>query len=168
MAQAPRLKPGPAMSSTQPIDLIVGGCYRLMKKLGEGSFGVTYLARHMSNQEDVAVKLESKSCRHPQLLYESKLYQRFRGGIGIAEMRWFGTEKEYNAMVIDLLGPSLEDLFGYCSRRFSIKTILMLADQMICRIEYIHSKDFIHRDIKPDNFLMGTGRCANRVLNCDT
>jgi casein kinase 1 alpha len=66
-------------------------------------------------------------------------------------------------LVMDLLGPSLEDLFNFCSRRFTVKTVLMLADQMIGRVEYIHTKNFVHRDIKPDNFLMGIGRHYNKV-----
>ena len=70
-------------------------------------------------------------------------------------------------MVFDLLGPSLENLFNYCSRKFSLKTVLMLADQLICRLEYIHSHDIIHRDIKPENCLMGMGRQGNVVYVTD-
>ena len=68
---------------------------------------------------------------------------------------------------MDLLGNSLEDLFQFCNRRLSLKTVLMLADQMISRIEFIHAKNFLHRDIKPDNFLMGTGRRASQVYIID-
>ncbi|KAK7591282.1 hypothetical protein V9T40_002895 [Parthenolecanium corni] len=80
---------------------------------------------------------------------------------------WYGQEREYNVLVMELLGPSLEDLFNFCSRRFTIKTVLMLADQMIGRIEYVHCKSFIHRDIKPDNFLMGIGRHCNKLFLID-
>lgn len=66
-------------------------------------------------------------------------------------------------MISDLLGPSLEDLFNFCNRKVSLKTVLILADQMISRVEYLHAKSFVHRDIKPDNFLMGTGKLGNVV-----
>jgi casein kinase 1 len=86
---------------------------------------------------------------------------------GIPNMKWYGVEGDYNVLVMDLLGPSLEDLFSYCKRQFSLKTVLMLADQMINRLEFIHSKSYLHRDIKPDNFLMGLGRRANQVYIID-
>ncbi|XP_033633470.1 casein kinase I [Asterias rubens] len=148
-------------------EFMVGGKFKLVRKIGSGSFGDIYLGINITNGEEVAVKLESQKARHPQLLYESKLYKILQGGTGIPHIRWFGTEKDYNVLVLDLLGPSLEDLFNFCSRRFTMKTVLMLADQMISRIEYVHMKNFIHRDIKPDNFLMGIGRHCNQLFVID-
>ncbi|CAN1233302.1 Casein kinase 1-like protein 10, partial [Linum perenne] len=124
-------------------------------------------AVNVQTGEEVGVKLEPVKTKHPQLHYESKIYMILQGGTGIPELKWFGAEGDYNVMVIDLLGPSLEDLFNYCNRKFSLKTVLMLADQLINRIEYMHSRGFLHRDIKPDNFLMGLGRKANQVYVID-
>jgi serine/threonine protein kinase len=70
-------------------------------------------------------------------------------------------------MAFELLGPNLENLFNYCSRKFSLKTVLMLADQLIPRFRYIHSRGYIHRDIKPDNLLMGDGEQGNKVYVTD-
>jgi serine/threonine protein kinase len=121
--------------------------------------------------EEVAMKLESTKSKHPQLVYEAKLDKILQGAVGIPYIRWYGVETfpqgSYNVLVMDLLGYSLEDLFSRCGRRFSLKTVLMIADQTLLRIEYIHSKSFIHRDIKPDNFLMGLGRRSNVVYIID-
>lgn len=145
------------------IDLRVGKKYRLGRKIGSGSFGDIYLGTNVISGEEVAIKLESIRARHPQLEYEARVYKALVGGIGIPFVRWYGSECDYNALVIDLLGPSLEDLFNFCNRKFSYKTVLLLADQLICRMEFIHAKSFIHRDIKPDNFLMGLNRRGNQV-----
>ncbi|GAB2293362.1 Casein kinase 1-like protein 2 [Dionaea muscipula] len=145
----------------------VGNKFRLGRKIGGGSFGEIYLGTNIQTNEEVAIKLESVKTKHPQLLYESKLYKILQGGTGIPNVKWFGVEGDYNVLVIDLLGPSLEDLFNFCSRKLSLKTVLMLADQMINRVEFVHSKSFLHRDIKPDNFLMGLGRRANQVYMID-
>ncbi|KAK7393381.1 hypothetical protein VNO78_21934 [Psophocarpus tetragonolobus] len=146
---------------------VIGGKFKLGRKIGSGSFGELYLGVNVQTGEEVAVKLEPVKTRHPQLHYESKLYMLLQGGTGIPHLKWFGVEGDYNVMVIDLLGPSLEDLFNYCNRKFSLKTVLMLADQLINRVEYMHSRGFLHRDIKPDNFLMGLGRKANQVYAID-
>ncbi|PIN22280.1 Casein kinase (serine/threonine/tyrosine protein kinase) [Handroanthus impetiginosus] len=145
----------------------VGNKFRLGRKIGSGSFGEIYLGTNIQTNEEVAIKLENVKTKHPQLHYESKLYKLLQGGTGIPNVKWFGVEGDYNVLVMDLLGPSLEDLFNFCSRKLSLKTVLMLADQMINRVEFIHSKSFLHRDIKPDNFLMGLGRRANQVYAID-
>ena len=114
------------------MDLRVGGKYRIGKKIGSGSFGDIYLGINIISGEEVAIKLESIKAKHPQLEYEAKVYKTLAGGVGVPFVRWYGQECDYNAMVIDLLGPSLEDLFNFCNRKFSLKTVLLLADQMVC------------------------------------
>lgn len=145
----------------------IGGKYKLGRKIGSGSFGEIFLATHVDTREIVAVKMENSKTEYPQLLYEAKLYNILQGGSGIAAMKWWGLDGEDNVLVIDLLGSSLEDLFDYCGKKFSLKSVLMLADQMISRVEYMHSKGYLHRDIKPDNFLMGLGHKANQVYIID-
>ena len=123
-----------ASSSGSKAEFIVGGKHKLVRKVGSGSFGDIDSAISITNGEEVAVKLESQKARHPQLLQESKLYEILHGGVGIPHMRWSGQEKDYNVPDTDLLASSHENLFNFCSRRFTMKTVLMLADQMISRI----------------------------------
>eukprot|EP00450_Noctiluca_scintillans_P039417 CAMPEP_0194479890 /NCGR_PEP_ID=MMETSP0253-20130528/2877_1 /TAXON_ID=2966 /ORGANISM="Noctiluca scintillans" /LENGTH=305 /DNA_ID=CAMNT_0039319193 /DNA_START=21 /DNA_END=938 /DNA_ORIENTATION=+ len=145
------------------MELRVGGKFRLGRKIGSGSFGDIYIGTNIQTGDEVAIKLESTKSAHPQLLYESKLYKILAGAVGIPNVHWYGVEGDYNVMVIDILGPSLEDLFTFANRKFSLKTVLMLAEQMMNRVEYMHARNFIHRDIKPDNFLMGLGKKAHQV-----
>lgn len=124
-------------------------------------------AADVDSGEEVAVKLEHHSIGRSFLRDEAEIYQSLAGGQGIPRVFWSGPECEYQALVFELLGPSLEDLFNYCDRRFSLKTTLMLADQLICRLRYIHSRNFVHRDVKPANCLMGSGRSGNTVYMTD-
>jgi casein kinase 1 len=149
------------------MDLRVGSKFRLKKRIGGGSFGEIYCGEHIISHEDVAVKLESMNTRPPQLHTEAKIYKILSGGVGIPALSWFGVEGDYNVLVMELLGQSLEALFVGCSRKLSLKTVLMIADQMITRIEYMHSKGLIHRDVKPDNFIMGIGNKSNELFLVD-
>ena len=148
-------------------DVVVFNAYRLGKCLGKGSFGQIYEGEHLKTREQVAIKLEPVDAEHPQLRYESKLYHQLRGDVGVPRILWFGVDGEYNALVLEKLGANLETLFDKCKRRFTPKTVAMLADQMLSRIEMLHSHHFVHRDIKPDNFLMGVGPFANVLYIID-
>ncbi|XP_029654342.1 casein kinase I-like [Octopus sinensis] len=148
-------------------DYVVANRYRLIKKIGSGSFGKIYSAHDSMTGHQVAVKVESSQSRHPQLHFESKIYRFLQGDPGIPFFWDYVEENCHNILVIDLLGPSIEELFNFCHRRFNLKTVLMLADQMLERLEYVHSRCFIHRDIKPDNFLMGPGRYSDRLYLID-
>jgi serine/threonine protein kinase len=96
--------------------------------------GIVYRGINVVSKEDVAIKLEPIDAEFLQLDYEHKVYKHLAGGIGIPAIRWFGTEGDYNAMVLQCLGPSLEDLFNYSNRTFSLRTVLLLADQMVCNV----------------------------------
>jgi casein kinase 1 delta/casein kinase I family protein HRR25 len=98
---------------------------------------------------------------------ERGAYKALNGNVGIPRVRWFGDECDFYVLVIDALGPSLEDLLNYCGRKFSLKTILLIADQAISRIQQIHRKGFLHRDIKPDNFLLGVGKQGSTIYAID-
>jgi len=155
-------------SHHRPFEIrVANGQYRLGAKIGSGSFGVIYKGTHVETGHKVAVKLEKANTRHPQLQYESRIYKHMKGSIGVPNVYFYGQEEEYFVLVMDLLGPSLEDLFNYCGRTFSLKTILLLAQQMLDRIESVHSFEFIHRDIKPDNFLIGLAKNFNVVYIID-
>ncbi|CAJ1014612.1 Protein kinase domain/Protein tyrosine kinase/Fungal protein kinase, putative [Leishmania lindenbergi] len=189
------------------------GRFLLSHRLGNGSFGDIFEGYDKQSQRIVAVKLERKKARYPQLSYESKVYRvlhqpplgqnevslkqllmeslnysgagSFHGAtaqgtsninpsasaraiqvqhcksledrivVGIPQIYYFDSEGDYNIMVMEMCGPSLEDVFNYCHRRFSLKTVLMIADQLLHRIQYFHEKGFVHRDIKPENFVLG-------------
>ena len=128
--------------------------YRILKKIGKGSFGLVYLGKVINSNNYVAMKFEPKNQTDLILERESYLLYYLRG-YGIPEVITFGHNSKYNILIQTLLGNSINEIFLNNHKKFSMKDCCMIGIQMLDRIEYIHSKYIIHRDIKPDNYLVG-------------
>ncbi|XP_017870014.1 PREDICTED: casein kinase I [Drosophila arizonae] len=131
------------------------GDYKLLDQFDKGCFGDVYLGKSLYTGERVAIKLEKKRTAHPQLAYEYRVYKTMRPALGLPRVHYYGEEDDYNALVMDLLGPSLYYLFEFCGHAFTMKTVLMLADELLLRLEQVHGRGFVHRDIKPENLCIG-------------
>ncbi|EDW78526.2 uncharacterized protein Dwil_GK16483 [Drosophila willistoni] len=145
------------------------GRYVLVRKIGSGSFGDVYLSRDTKTDLPCAVKVERKSLKYEETLSkEHQMYLRLNNQVGFARVYDFGEEEGFRWISLELLGSSLYDLRKRCRNCLSLKTVLMLADQLLARIESFHQEGFIHRDIKPANMMMGLwGRSALRLYLAD-
>lgn len=149
------------------MNLHITSKYKFTEKIGGGGFGEVYKGNNVITLEDIAVKLESINCKSSHLANEARIYKLLEGSQGIPCIKYYGTEENYNCLVMDLLGLSLEKLFKKHNKKFSLKTVLMLAEQLLTRVEYLHNKNHLHRDLKPDNFVMGRCELQNQVFMID-
>ena len=136
--------------------------YKCTKKLGEGSFGMIFKGEY--NNEYFALKFEPKNSIN--LLENEANIMLYLKGPNIPYVKSFGTSENYNILIMQLLGRSLEDIFEE-RKYFSLKSVCMLAPQMISVLEFIHNKHIVHRDIKPDNFVMGLDDLSQYVYLLD-
>ena len=160
---------------------ILNGVYRIIKMVGCGAFGEIHLAYDVNMKALRAIKFEMANHKNPQLKHEYSVLEQLNKHdsqpnnivgsdtfTGVPKVYYFDRlEHKYNFMVMEFLGPSLGDLFQLKERNFGMETVLMLAIQILTRIEYIHEKGFLHRDIKPENFVIGLNDKSNLVYLID-
>ena len=165
---------------------ILNGIYRIIKMVGCGAFGEIHLAYDVNMKALRAIKFEMANHKNPQLKHEYSVLEQLNkhdfnnnpnqqqniiatdSFTGVPKVYYFDRlEHKYNFMVMEFLGPSLGDLFQLKERNFGMETVLMLAIQILTRIEYIHEKGFLHRDIKPENFVIGLNEKSNLVYLID-
>jgi serine/threonine protein kinase len=142
--------------------------YTLIKKIGEGSFGAVFLARDKNNKL-VAAKVEEKPTKE-RLKNEYNIYKKIlknRDISGIPQVYNLIETPEYNILVMELLGSSLENIFQKSERKLKINNIYKLAIDMINVLEQFHNRGFIHRDIKPNNFLFNYNKPYNQLYLMD-
>lgn len=123
--------------------------------IGSGTFGKVLYATCINQKTEYAIKFEKSSVKSSVIEIEYDIYKQLQSHEGIPKVVWTGEYKKYKLMVMELLGPSLDKYFIACNKSFNTLTAAIMGDQMIRRIHYIHSKGFVHRDVKPNNFMLG-------------
>lgn len=132
--------------------------YNIIKMIGRGSFGIVLKSYDTKINKLVALKVEMyKNINEQRLDKEYFIYNKLHYIEGIPKIYNFLEKKEEkkSILILEYLGPTLEQLFNFCKRKFSLKTILLIIDQLITRIENIHCHGILHKDLKPENFLIG-------------
>ncbi|KAL0223884.1 hypothetical protein P9112_003274 [Eukaryota sp. TZLM1-RC] len=150
------------------------------RRVGSGSFGSVFSGEILDTNEPIAVKIEKKrkNNRKSSLAWEAKVYAEVGSFIKPPDQPpdflWYGEQHGYRALVMRLLGPSLEDVFQLVNeyvasnhKRFSPSTCCVLAVLMIQILEAFHENGYIHRDVKPANFLMGLDSSVNELRMID-
>jgi serine/threonine protein kinase len=146
--------------------MIIDNKYKIIIKLKSGAFGSVFKCENIRTGEFVAIKFEDKNNEMKTIKNEAKIYQYLGNIDGFPHLKWFGTNEQFNYLAINLLGGSLSEMITYY-KAFSLKTVLLIGIQLIRRIQTLHDKSILHRDIKPDNFLFGLGTDTNKLYLID-
>ena len=156
------------MSKHDPyINKLIFSKYLIRKKIGKGSFGIVYQGVNTSTNEKIALKVEKREKNQTGTLENEAMRLVYLQGEGIPKVYCYGNNQSHNLLVEELLGKSLEDIFNSYGKPFSLKTVCVLGIEMVKRIQSIHQKYYIHRDIKPDNFMTGRGENEKNIYIID-
>jgi serine/threonine protein kinase len=122
--------------------------------IGSGSFGKVLYGMSIDRKQEFGIKFEKSNIKNSVIADELKIYSDLKGGEGVPNIYWKGDHKNYKVFIMDLLGPSL-DKFYKINNKLNLQTTIFFGEQMVKRLEYLHTKNYIHRDVKPNNFLLG-------------
>lgn len=145
---------------------VVNKKYKIINKIGGGSFGEIYKGQNIRTSEFVAIKVEPVACGINLLKHESIIYHYLQNCRGVPSVKWFGRDDNNYYMVINLLGESLQSIKNK-KQTFSLRLVLQIGIQIIKLLKTIHDKGLVHRDIKPDNFLLGLDNDKNNIYIID-
>lgn len=156
------------MKSTRRARPTFCSLFTIKNLIGKGAFGEVYECENKTTKERCAVKLERAGRSiGDQLDKEVAIYRKFTGYDEVCRIHWSGTYSIYRAVVMDLLDKSIEAQMASFQNGLSLKSVLMLADQMLRRVELLHRSGYIHRDIKPDNFAFGLDKRSSMLYLID-
>lgn len=128
----------------------------LDEKIGAGAFGQIYKCQNVKTKEIYAGKIESITSISPQLYHEYKILTEMKGKFGFPNCYKLINTKQDRTLIMDFLGPNLESIMNKMpNQKFSMKTSLMITEQIIQRLKELHAKFFLHPDMKPENFVIG-------------
>jgi len=152
--------------NTTNIPNIINQKYKIIEKIGQGTFGTIYKGQNIRTSEQIAIKVEPIENQTKLIKNESIIYNYLKNINGIPSVKWFGKDEINYYMVIDLLGHSLKTIKDY-KKVFSLKATFQLGIQIVNLLKSIHEKGLIHRDIKPDNFLFGLAERKTQIFMID-
>jgi len=145
---------------------LINNKYTLIEKIGGGTFGTIYKGQNIRTGENVAIKIEPIHCQTKMLKNESIVYQYLNNLKGIPTVKWFGKDDTNYYMVINLLGKSLQDVKDKMGK-LSLQLAIKIGINILHLLQTIHNNGLIHRDIKPDNFLLGLNENNNQLYIID-
>lgn len=145
---------------------VINNKYKILDKIGEGSFGLIYKGINIRTSENVAIKVEPIEHHLKLLKNESIIYQYLSDVQYVPTIKWFGKDEKNYYMVLNLLGDSLQSIKNK-KTKFSLKIVLQIGIQIITILQNIHDKGLVHRDIKPDNFLLGLNAQSKQIYMID-